>query len=42
MVPAVGDNKVVFKLTDKFNNTTTTEVFITREKDASQANFDQT
>jgi len=33
MVPLPGDNKVVFKLTDKFNNTTTTEVFITREKD---------
>jgi hypothetical protein len=33
MVPKPGDNKLVFKLTDKFNNTTTTEVFITREKD---------
>ncbi|MCE5348098.1 MAG: tetratricopeptide repeat protein [Bacteroidales bacterium] len=33
MAPAPGDNKVVFKLTDKFNNTTSTNVFITREKD---------
>lgn len=33
MLPAPGENKVVFTLTDKFNNTTTTEVFITREKD---------
>lgn len=35
MVPSQGDNKVVFKLTDKFNNTTTTDVFITREKDTT-------
>ena len=33
MVPSMGDNKVVFKLTDRFNNSSTTEVFITREKD---------
>jgi len=33
MVPSDGNNRVVFKLTDKFNNTTTTDVFITREKD---------
>ena len=32
MVPKPGDNKVVFKLTDRFNNTTSSEVFITREK----------
>jgi tetratricopeptide (TPR) repeat protein len=32
MVPSSGDNKVVFKLTDRFNNTTTTDVFITRKK----------
>jgi hypothetical protein len=32
MVPSSGDNKVVFKLTDRFNNTTTTDVFITRER----------
>jgi len=36
MVPVVGDNKVVFKLTDKFNNTTTTEVYITRSKDLTR------
>lgn len=33
MVPTEGDNKIVFKLTDKFNNTASTDVFITREKD---------
>ena len=33
MVPGTGDNKVVFKLTDRFNNSTTTDVFITREKE---------
>ena len=33
IAPGAGDNRVVFKLTDKFNNTTTTEVFITREKE---------
>ena len=32
MVPAVGENKVVFKLTDKFNNTTSTDVYINRAK----------
>jgi hypothetical protein len=32
MVPLPGDNKVVFKLTDKFSNTTTTDVFIKMEK----------
>jgi hypothetical protein len=36
MVPSPGDNKVTFKLTDKFNNTTTTDVFISRQKDVSQ------
>jgi hypothetical protein len=36
MVPISGDNKVVFKLTDRFNNTTTTDVFITREKDITK------
>ena len=36
MVPNVGDNKIVFTLTDKFNNTTTTEVFIKREKNVSK------
>jgi hypothetical protein len=36
MVPAVGDNKLVFKLTDRFNNTTTTEVYITRAKNVTR------
>ena len=36
MAPVSGDNRLVFKLTDKFNNTTTTDVFITREKDTIQ------
>jgi hypothetical protein len=36
MVPTPGNNKVVFKLTDKFNNTTTTDVYITRQKDVPQ------
>jgi len=31
MAPGKGNNRVVFKLTDRFNNTTTTEVLITRE-----------
>ncbi|HLP74815.1 MAG TPA: tetratricopeptide repeat protein, partial [Bacteroidales bacterium] len=33
MLPGPGDSKVVFKLTDKFNNVTTTEVFISRQKE---------
>ncbi|HZK61355.1 MAG TPA: tetratricopeptide repeat protein, partial [Anaerovoracaceae bacterium] len=33
LAPGVRDNKVVFKLTDRFNNTTTTDVIITREKE---------
>ncbi|MGA2407851.1 MAG: tetratricopeptide repeat protein [Bacteroidales bacterium] len=36
MAPRPGDNKVVFKLTDRFNNSTTTEVFITREKNITR------
>jgi uncharacterized protein YfkK (UPF0435 family) len=36
IAPKEGDNKVVFTLTDKFNNTTTTEVFIKREKAVSR------
>ncbi|MGA1977832.1 MAG: tetratricopeptide repeat protein [Bacteroidales bacterium] len=32
MVPYPGDNRVSFKLTDRFNNSTTTDVFIKREK----------
>jgi hypothetical protein len=33
MVPSDGDTRVVFKLTDKFNNTASTEVFITHQKE---------
>jgi hypothetical protein len=36
MVPIPGDNRLVFKLTDRFNNSTTTDVFITREKDITK------
>jgi hypothetical protein len=36
MVPRQGDNRIVFKLTDKFNNNTTTDVFITREKEITK------
>ncbi len=32
VVPQTGNNRITFKLTDKFNNTSTTDVFITREK----------
>jgi hypothetical protein len=32
MAPLDGKNRVVFKLTDRFNNSTTTEVMVTREK----------
>ncbi len=31
MVPSPGNNRVVFKLTDRFNNTTQTEVLVIRE-----------
>jgi hypothetical protein len=31
-VPLTGDNRIVFKLTDRFNNTTTSEIFIKRQK----------
>jgi hypothetical protein len=31
-VPQTGDNRIVFKLTDKFSNTTTSDIFIKREK----------
>jgi len=34
MVPLTGDNKVTFKVTDRFSNTTTADVLITREKPA--------
>ncbi|HLN56435.1 MAG TPA: tetratricopeptide repeat protein [Bacteroidales bacterium] len=33
MLPRPGDSKVVFRLTDKFNNVATTEVFISRKKE---------
>ena len=36
MAPSRGNNRLVFKLTDRFNNTTKTEVFITREKNITQ------
>ena len=36
MAPSRGNNRLVFKLTDRFNNTTTTEVFITREKNITK------
>jgi hypothetical protein len=36
MAPLSGDNKLIFKLTDRFNNTTTTEVSITREKEIKE------
>jgi tetratricopeptide (TPR) repeat protein len=31
-VPLQGDNRIVFKLTDKFNNTASSDIFIKREK----------
>lgn len=33
VVPREGNNRIVFTLTDKFNNVTSTDIFITREKD---------
>ncbi|MDQ1296827.1 MAG: Tetratricopeptide repeat protein, partial [Bacteroidota bacterium] len=33
MVPEPGDNKVTFKITDRFSNTTTADVLITRAED---------
>jgi tetratricopeptide (TPR) repeat protein len=35
MVPQKGDNKVTFKITDRFNNTTTADVFVTRGKETT-------
>ena len=32
VVPQTGDNRIVFKLIDKFSNTTTSDIFIKREK----------
>jgi tetratricopeptide (TPR) repeat protein len=31
-VPLTGDNKILFRLTDKFNNTTTSEIFVKRQQ----------
>jgi hypothetical protein len=36
MVPQRGNNRIVFKLTDRFNNTTNTEVVVNREKNVTQ------
>jgi hypothetical protein len=36
MVPLDGNNRIVFRLRDKFNNLTSTDVFITRDKDVTQ------
>jgi hypothetical protein len=36
MVPEAGNNRIVFKLTDRFNNTTTADVFISRGKNISE------
>ena len=36
MVPAVGDNKVVFKLTDRFNNSASTDIYIIRAKNVTR------
>jgi len=36
MAPSAGDNKIVFKLTDRFDNTTSTDVFITRDKNITK------
>lgn len=36
MVPLEGNNRLVFTLKDKFNNITSTDVFITRNKDVTQ------
>lgn len=35
-VPLTGDNRIVFKLTDKYSNTTISEVFITRQKEVTE------
>ncbi|MEI6048559.1 MAG: hypothetical protein WCS03_06640 [Bacteroidota bacterium] len=36
MAPSPGNNKLVFKLTDRFNNSASTEIFITWEKEISK------
>jgi tetratricopeptide (TPR) repeat protein len=35
-VPVTGDNRIVFKLTDKFSNTTSSDIFIKREKSVTK------
>ena len=39
IVPEMGENRVTFRLTDKFNNTATAELFINREKIFSELPF---
>ena len=41
MAPKVGDNKVAFKLTDRYNNTTKTEVIVSREKKVASQQVQQ-
>jgi hypothetical protein len=36
MIPAEGNNRIVFTLTDKFNNVTSTDVFVTKEKEITR------
>jgi hypothetical protein len=36
MLPAEGENKIIFILKDRFNNTTTTDVYVTREKGGTE------
>jgi hypothetical protein len=36
MLPAEGENKIIFILKDRFNNTTTTEVYVTKEKGGTE------
>ncbi|MBI5008069.1 MAG: PD40 domain-containing protein, partial [Bacteroidia bacterium] len=36
MMPAEGNNRIVFTLTDKFNNVTSTDIFIKKEKETTR------
>jgi hypothetical protein len=36
MLPQVGDNKLTFKVTDRFNNTTTADIFIIRKPEEAE------
>ena len=36
MMPAEGNNRIVFTLADKFNNITSTDVFVTKEKEITR------